>query len=107
MGRRANRNAAGWFGGVSLGLGAIASTLTAQTSSVCSTSLLLAAAGGSTGQDCAVFSLVYHGGLALMALGGILLIGAFILSLGVEPWSERRERPVPDRGVKMHRRDRA
>jgi hypothetical protein len=74
-----------------------------QTNSLCGS--IIFAAGARRG----IASFGYHGGTALVALGAVLLVGAFILSLRIEPWSERRreDRAVEvDRGVRLRRRDR-
>jgi hypothetical protein len=84
MGRVATRNIAGTFGVLGMAGGATLMGYDSQVNSLCGSIALVPGSG-----DCGQASAGYYGGIALLLLGVVLLIGAFILSLRIVPWSER------------------
>jgi hypothetical protein len=63
--------------------GSIAMMIEGQNNSICGTSLLVNSSGGEVARKCDVAAVGYNGGLALVILGAVLLIGAFLLTIAL------------------------
>ncbi len=87
----------GLAGACSFGVGTIAFALCSQASTGCTTNLVVLTNGAVTTRSCAAYSVAAHLGIGLMLLGGVLLVGYFIL-VAVRP---RAGRPTDAPAVQL------
>ena len=69
------------WGAVSLGVGTLAYALCSPSNAGCSTNLIVLTHSTVTARGCAAFSVVARFGVGLMALGAVLLLGSFIVTV--------------------------
>ncbi len=74
-------------GACSFGAGTAAFALCSPASTGCTTNLVVLTNGAVTTRSCAAYSVAAHLGIGLMVLGGVLLVGYFLI-VAVRPRAE-------------------
>jgi hypothetical protein len=74
-------------GACSFGAGTVAFALCSPASTGCTTNLVVLTNGAVTTRSCAAYSVAAHLGIGLMVLGGVLLLGYFLI-VAVRPKTE-------------------